>query len=126
MTISYQLNASNASRSESKVRASAVYLPERKLYWWSDNRSRDSKCLVRDKFINDSKTLLMVERRLIGLYFRGLDLSPEFLNTGTADTYFQQEGKKDTSMHFLKTYRGWERVLVSIYAERLQGFHRGQ
>ena len=40
----------------------------------------------------DSKSLLMIQRRLIGLYLDGSDRSPEPLKTGHTEDVFQDVG----------------------------------
>ena len=40
----------------------------------------------------DSRILLIIGNRLIGLYLDGSDLSPEFLKTGQTDESFQDDG----------------------------------
>ena len=47
------------------------------------------------------KILLTIERRLIGRYLPGSDLSPSFLKAGTTSEDFQQEGKHDLAKHLL-------------------------
>ena len=81
------------SLSDATFRRSAVDREELKAYWKSYKRPHISRWSIILLSISFSKTLLTTERRLTGLRFSAVDLSPTFLNRGTTNETFQQSGK---------------------------------
>ena len=88
--------------SDTTVRRSAVDQEDLKPYWKQkkDHISLGDQQLL---FTSFSKTLLITERRLLGLCFLAVDLSPTFLNTRTTNETYQQSGKQDSFSHLLKS-----------------------
>ena len=88
--------------SDTTVRRSAVDQEDLKPYWKhkKDHISLGDQQLL---FTSFSKTLLITERRLLGLCFLAVDLSPTFLNTRTTNETYQQSGKQDSFSHLLKS-----------------------
>ena len=75
-------------RSVITVSISAVEREERNPYCTSDKSEDFSRWVIIWLLIRDSKTLLIMGRRLIGRYLEESHHSPEFLKTGQTDELF--------------------------------------
>ena len=79
--------------SDTTLRRSIVDQEDLKPYWKSENRPDFSNWSTNLLWTSFSKTLLTIERRLIGWYCLDVDLSLIYLNTGTTNATFQQSEK---------------------------------
>ena len=77
-----------------RYRRSAVDWEDLKPYWKSEKNPHFSRWSAIILLLSSSKTLLIAEKILTGLYFLTVNLSQTFLNTGTTSETFQQSGKK--------------------------------
>ena len=79
--------------SDTTLRRSIVDQENLKPYWKSENRPDFSNWSTNLLWTSFSKTLLTIERRLIGWYCLDVDLSLTYINTGTTNATFQQSEK---------------------------------